>query len=209
MDSLLILFVVFMVALISPGPDFALIVRLSLTRGHRSGIAAALGIAVGVAIYTLITLGGLQLLFIKWPLLQTLIALAGAAFLFYLGLQGVRSKPISTEGAQTQAGISDEKDQSFWMGLATNLLNPKAWVFFSAVFAQFADQDRQFLSLALVGVFVITAGWFSLVALVLARFQQALLKHQHWVERTVGTLFILLALQFLFQAFVDIQSISV
>ena len=80
-------------AVISPGPDFAVVIRQSVRHGRRVGIWTALGIGAGISIHVLYTLVGISALLRATPWAMTAARWAGAAYLLWLGIRFVRSAP--------------------------------------------------------------------------------------------------------------------
>jgi RhtB (resistance to homoserine/threonine) family protein len=185
-----------LLAVSSPGPDFAVVVRQTLAHGRRAGMRTALGIACGIVFHVGYALFGLGWLLQQWPLLLELLRYAGAAFLLWMGLNALRAQPAALTDATADTAPVARKD--FRIGLATNLLNPKATLFFVALCsALLAAQTPLILKVGLaVWIVVTTAAWFSLVAVTLghAGVRRRLLAHAHWIDRAVGVVLIGLAL---------------
>ncbi len=91
-----------------PGPDFALIVRTSLTEGRSSGQAAACGVALGIMVHTSAAMLGISAVIAQSVTLFTLLRYAGAAYLFWMCGPGVRSRPpwCVTEGRKRKCSLS-------------------------------------------------------------------------------------------------------
>lgn len=190
--------VVYTAAVISPGPDFALVVRTALTRGRQAAVLNALGIGCGVTFHTLIAVLGVSALVQASTWLAMTLPWLGILYLLYLGWGGLRAQPAPADeisGDTSGAGRGD-----FWRGFWTNVLNPKALLFFSAILVQLVAQLNGWMQAALTCyVFVVTSGWFAAVGLVLARPQlrQRFLRRRHWIDRIAGGLFVLLSLLFI------------
>lgn len=191
-------------ATISPGPAFVVAVRNAMAYDRRTGIFTAFGLGLGVAVHVLVVLCGLAVLLQHYTFVFDFIRYAGAAYLIYIGSKALitRRKPkaVSTEVVPERAGISARKAVS--IGFLTNLLNPKAVVFFTAVFTQFIGPGTPFWVMALYGAtsVVIEIAWFSGVAVVLTdrRIKERFMGAVHWVERTCGGLMIGLGIKLAF-----------
>ena len=98
MLSMLLLFLVtsLLFALL-PGPDFALILRTSLIHGKRQALSTSLGIACGLCVHTALSVLGLSAVIAHSPFLFACITYAGAAYLAYIGLHALFSRPASSE----------------------------------------------------------------------------------------------------------------
>ena len=90
LSVLLTLAAVFAVALVSPGPDVALVVRTSLHQGRRAGLASALGLACGILLHTTLVLTGVSLLLSRTPVLFAILQALGALYLAWLGVGALR-----------------------------------------------------------------------------------------------------------------------
>lgn len=188
---------VYTAAVISPGPDFALVVKSALTRGHRASTLNALGIGCGVTLHTLIAVLGISALVQSSTWLAMTLPWLGIGYLLYLGWAGLTAIPVGEADPQLTATTGQG---DFWRGFLTNVLNPKALLFFSAILVQLVSGLNGAMQLALViYVFVITSTWFAAVGLVLARpaLRQRFLRRRHWIDRTAGAVFVLLSLLFM------------
>ncbi|MCL4678379.1 MAG: LysE family translocator [Alphaproteobacteria bacterium] len=192
-------------ATISPGPAFVVAVRNAMAYDRRTGIFTAFGLGLGVAVHVLVVLCGLAVLLQHYTFVFDFIRYAGAAYLIYIGAKALmtRAKPkaVSTDSvAPERVGISARKAVS--IGFLTNLLNPKAVVFFTAVFTQFIGPGTPIAVMALYGAtsVVIEIAWFSGVAVVLTdrRIKERFMGAVHWVERTCGGLMIGLGIKLAF-----------
>jgi len=117
-----------------PGPDFAVILR-SATRGWRTGMAAALGALSGLCVHMLVAAVGLSVLLARSPEALTTIRWAGAAYLVWLGIGLVRASFRDDDSDEGPPPVSTWR--AFTQAMLTNLLNPKAILFFASVIPQF------------------------------------------------------------------------
>ena len=191
-ESLSLVLAIHAVALISPGPDFAVVTRLSLISGRRAGLWAAAGVTASIGIYILVCAFGLSLVIAALPSLSQVLTVVGAVYLAWLGIQCLRSKGELPEAAQTSPS-----GKSFMTGLLTNLLNPKAMLYFSSILSQvltpeLSAADTATIWLLLVGESLL---WFGLVAVVFSsRRVLAWLKGKLvWLDRAVGVVLMALA----------------
>jgi len=149
----------------SPGPDTVLIVRYALSSGHRVGLAAVIGVQLGLLVHTALAVAGISVIIASSPVLFKGVALTGAAYLAWLGVQGFRgggAMGFSTESA----AVSSAK--AFRDAMVTNLLNPKVILIFLALLPNFIDTARdnvsaQLLTLA-VTLIVINVIWQAPIA---------------------------------------------
>jgi threonine/homoserine/homoserine lactone efflux protein len=121
--------------IVTPGPDTALIIRNALAAGPRASTMSALGVAAGTLVWVTASAVGIGLLLDRSSTAFTILKLAGAAYLCYLGFRSLFSKPPAEVGAPTLAKLGDRTAWS--QGLFSNLLNPKTGAFFVTVMPQF------------------------------------------------------------------------
>lgn len=192
---------VFGVALMSPGPDFVVAVRNSVLHSRAAGVFTALGFAAGVIIHVSYTLAGLAALIAHSTLLFSVLKYAGAAYLFYMGWKALRSRGFDAPNINLPAAekYTPSAMKSFWNGFITNALNPKATLFFMAVFSQFIGPETALpVQILYAGTCVAMTGlWFSIVAVVLTapRIKSIFLRAARWIDRICGVLFIGLGLR--------------
>ncbi|MGW7203059.1 LysE family translocator [Streptomyces sp. NPDC054837] len=202
-----------LVAYVVPGPDFLVVVR-SATEHPTKGRAAALGAQTGLCVHMLAAAVGLSLIAARSPAVYDTIKLLGAAYLVYLGARAVlaarRAARERAAGRETADGLEHGADprtptedgpahgrwrSGFTQGFLTNVLNPKAALFFLSILPQFVDgggsTSRQIFFLGTLDIVIGVAYWFALVA-VAARLRAFLArpKVRHRWELTTGWLFI-------------------
>lgn len=112
-------------AVISPGADFAMVTRNSMVLSRRAGVLTAVGIALGVLIHVAYSMAGIGLLISRSILLFSLIKFAGAAYLIYLGVTMMRAKKVDPSEAQPEPAALSDFD-ALKTGFFANALNPKA-----------------------------------------------------------------------------------
>ena len=154
---------------ITPGPNMGYLVALSLARGWRSGMAAVAGVALGLALLGLAAAFGFALVSERFPAVAGLLRWGGVAYLFWLAWDAWRDPAPEAQG---------DVVLSFRRGLITNLLNPKAAVFYVAVIPLFlptpAPRDGV---LILTAVFVVIATAIHSALVLGANAARALLFH--------------------------------
>ncbi len=181
-----------LLAVISPGPDFAMVSRNSLLLSRRAGVLTALGIGCGCFIHIGYTILGIGLIIQQSLLLFNALKLIGAAYLLWLGWKMLRARPSAFGAA---AGIAP---LSTWAalrtGFLTNALNPKTTVFIVSLFMQVVQPTTPLAVQLGYGLFIAAAhiGWFALVALFFSadRVQTRLLAVRHWIDRAFGAVLV-------------------
>lgn len=198
-DEWLILLTLQIFALASPGPDFVMAVRNSIVYSRLAGIFTAFGFAIGVGVHVVYCMVGLAAVISQSVMLFTIIKYIGAGYLFYIGVKALRSKGYNKDITIDESKKSMTNFQAFRSGFITNLFNPKATMFFLAVFTQVVDpatpMNVQFVyGLTLV---VSTAAWFCFVALVLTNptIKQVFLRFTKWIDKVCGGLMVALGIK--------------
>lgn len=180
-----------LLAVISPGPDFAMVARNSLMLSRRAGVFTALGIGLGVLVHVSYTLVGVGLLIQQSLWLFNAIKLAGAAYLIYLGVKMLLAKPGAVA---TAAAVSMSDAMALRTGLLTNALNPKTTIFIVSLFMQVVRPDTSLATQIGYGAFISLAhmAWFALVAMCFSAgaLREWLLGVRHWVDRAFGGLLV-------------------
>lgn len=154
-------------AIVSPGPDFIVVSRNSLMYSKQSGIFTGIGVAIAVWVHIFYTLAGIGLLLSKSILLFSIVKYLGAAYLIYLGIACIRSKGESASALIDSGGEKTiSAFESFKMGFLTNMLNPKATLFFVSLFTQMVNPATPLSIQIAYGaiVSILCFVWFSLVA---------------------------------------------
>lgn len=190
------LMAVFSIMIVSPGADFAIVVRQSIVHGRRSAIMTSLGIGSSLLFHISYTVLGLGLLVSKSLLLFGLLKWAGAAYLVYLGIKALRAPamdaPADVVENVPQKKISDGR--SFLMGFVTNALNPKAVLFFLSLFSALVSHETPVLIQASYGVFMALAliAWFVAVStfFTIQSVRDRFVSWGKWFNRVTGMVFI-------------------
>jgi threonine/homoserine/homoserine lactone efflux protein len=185
---------VILLAAMAPGPDFVIVIRSVLTGGRRAGMACAVGIGAGVVVWAVVTSLGIAGLLAASAVAFTVVKLAGAAYLVFLGIQALLA---ARRGGYEQADQPEQTHASknaFLQGLVTNLLNPKVAVFFLALWPQFLPAEPTFVDSAVLSVVAGATAmcWhFTLANLitVLRRFLTAS-KVRRTIDAVMGTLLV-------------------
>ena len=159
--------VVHLLAVMSPGPDFALVLKESVSRGRRDGILSAIGIGLGLSVHITYSLLGIGLIIAHSIVAFTVLKIIGALYLVFIGVGALRSKPRSELDA-----LPPEHSQpksvfaQLGKGFLTNGLNPKATLFFLALFSVVINPATPLTWKLSYGLWMIiaTIGWFTVVA---------------------------------------------
>ena len=164
-----------LLVIVTPGQDTALTIRNTLLGGKRAGAATALGVAAGQATWTLFASAGIAAALRAWGPAFTVIRLAGAAYLIFLGAQALRDGLRRTTAGSHGGGSAFPPAPlppaaAFRQGALSNLGNPKMAVFFMSLLPPFAAGGSFTTLLGLGLVFcALTLAWLTLYAVVVAR----------------------------------------
>ena len=184
-----------LLAVASPGPDFAIVLRESVGFGRRAGVFCALGVGTGILIHVAYSLLGIGLIVSQSIVLFNALKWLAAAYLLYIGIKALRARPAVAgngeisldEGARTPA-------KAFALGFITNGLNPKATLFFLSLFTVVINPQTPLTIQAGYGLYlaVATALWFCLVALLFsqARVRAGFTRLGHWFDRVMGAVLV-------------------
>ena len=199
------LFAVWAVAVASPGPDLAVVLQRALV-GRRNGLATAVGVVAGIAVWIVAAFVGLAAVVRVQPGLMTGLQVAGGVLLAVLGVLGLRGWWRSRGGgtrvdaSPPVAGGSSTSRGDLLRGLATNLAKPKALVFFGAVLTPFLRGETPGITAAalVAGMVAVALAWFCGLAVaashpsVHARLGRAL----PWIDVVVSALFVVVGIAF-------------
>ncbi|MEZ8613343.1 LysE family translocator [Vibrio sp. 10N.247.311.14] len=199
------------IALMSPGPDFALVVQNATRHGRQTGLYIALGLSCGILLHSLLSLTGISYLVHQQPTLFAIIQLAGGSYLLYLGYgalkatwQIIQNHDDDDDTINAKDLILTNKRQAFSKGFATNILNPKALVFFISLMSSLvpADMSLSGKGFALIILFGLSLFWFSLLAWMLSTkaLQKKLSEATVYIDGLCGVVFSLIGASILWQS---------
>lgn len=174
----------------SPGPSFVMVSRISIANSRLHGLAAAIGMGLGGAIFAMLALAGLVALLEQVEWLYLVLKIAGGLYLLYLGIaiwRGAR-QPLEVDAADSRAALTVPK--ALALGLMTQISNPKTAVVYASIFAALMPQNPPLLVVLTLppAIFLIEASWYAIVAIAFSasRSQQAYLRGKIWIDRLAG-----------------------
>ncbi|MEG3767864.1 LysE family translocator [Alteromonas sp. 14N.309.X.WAT.G.H12] len=202
-NEFLTIALIHLVAVASPGPDFAVVVRHSVAYGRKIALYTSLGVGLAIFLHVGYSLVGLSMLIKTTPWLYTTFSYAAAGYLIYLAIGALRSGPPinAPQTAQTQEVdkplISVPK--AIGVGFLTNGLNPKATLFFLSLFTAIINVETPFMIKLGYGVYLslATTAWFCFLSYLLSTSKVAKLigEKGYWLDRTMGVILIGLAVK--------------
>lgn len=199
-ETVLTITVIATLAMISPGPDFVLVVKNAARYSRRAALATTVGINLGIAVHMSYCILGLALIIAQTPWLFGLLKYAGAGYLIWIGVQALFSRTNALGDdptARTRQPVSLQR--AFWEGLLCNLLNPKATLFFFSVFTQLLRPDSTLTEKALIGLVIFLLGviYWPCVALAVQHPRVMALLHraQRRIDRLLGGVLVALGVK--------------
>jgi threonine/homoserine/homoserine lactone efflux protein len=207
-DQLLLFIAAGLLLNLTPGPDVLYVVSSGLRGGSRAGVVAALGITAGCFVHIFAATVGVSALMAASATAFTVLKWLGAAYLVYVGVRLLLSKPESAikleAGRAHSTGAKGQIDYKsiFLRGFWTNALNPKVALFFLAFLPQFIapSMDNKPLAFLLLGLLFnfngmwVNVGW-GLLAAWLSKRVDAVQRGMHWLDRMAGAMFITFGLK--------------
>jgi threonine/homoserine/homoserine lactone efflux protein len=209
MLALLPLFGLWVLAVITPGPDFLVTVQYATARSRRHGIAVGAGVAGGILVWSSGSMLGLSVLFARLSWMYDIVRFAGAAYLIYLGVRTLwttwrhgraardagDAPPADAVPPQTvRPGVSAWR--AFRIGFLTNIGNPKAAAFFGSLLGAFLPAHTgPTLRVLVVAVMVgVTLAWYTTVAVLfgLAPVARVYRRARRWIDRVMAAVLIAL-----------------
>jgi threonine efflux protein len=194
------LLAIWFLAVISPGPAFLVLSHLAIGRSRASALGGALGQSLGAILYAALTLWGLAVLVTQIAWLGSVLRIAGAVYLIYLGLSLFLSAS-QEEGPSTQPQVSAGADAwaGFRIGFITAMTNPKAIAFFVSLFAvalpaDLTNGERLFV---LACGFAMELSWYVFVAFALSseRLRRLYARARKPIDRILGAALLLLGVR--------------
>jgi threonine/homoserine/homoserine lactone efflux protein len=188
---------VVLLAAMSPGPDFVIVLRSVLSAGRRAGMACGAGIAAGVLVWAVVTSVGIAGVLAASAVAFTVVKLVGAAYLVLLGVQALLA---ARRGGYGEVAAPDQERTrrgaltAFHQGLLTNLFNPKVAVFFIALWPQFLPHDATAVDTAVLAAVAATTTllWFTVLANVVVALRRFLTasKVRRAIDAVMGTVLV-------------------
>ena len=188
-------------AVMSPGPDFIIIVRQSISSGRCSALMTSLGIGVGILMHITLCIFGLGMIIKESDLLFKVIQIIGSLYLAYLGIISMISKD-SSSNSNYKDKLHFNALQSFKLGFLTNILNPKATLFFLSLYTMIIANNTPFQFQILFGLWMslATGLWFAFLSLILTN-KSILPKIEFMttkIQRITGIILIIFSIKLLF-----------
>jgi threonine/homoserine/homoserine lactone efflux protein len=188
---------IFFFGVISPGADFSIVVKNSLTQGRKEGLLTALGVSTGVFIHLTYSILGLGLLIGNNPSIIYWIKILGGTYLIYLGLRSIISTTIESKSEDKRTKIKTKRSW-YYEGLLTNLLNPQAALFLiSIISSMIAVNPLMIIALAGFTMTLMALSWFTIVSVIFSfkAMSTRFLQHTNLINRMLGLVLIAFGLR--------------
>ena len=184
-------------AVASPGPDFLLVTRQSLRFGRSVASWASAGIATGIIFHSFIAITGVSLLISSNPDFFNWLKMIAAVYIAYLGCLSLFAKPnpLNNENRKHNENYLG----SYVLGLITNILNPKAILFFITLFTVVVNESTTTILLLFYGLYmsITTFIWFTGISYIFSN-QVLTKKYENFIpvfEKVIGIILIIIAIQ--------------
>jgi RhtB (resistance to homoserine/threonine) family protein len=186
-------------AAISPGPDFVMVTKNAISHSRAAGMFTSLGVACSLLMHASYCIMGLTIIISKSLLLFNMIKYAGAAYLIYIGIKGLLAKNEQTQVTKSNSHKTLSPLRAFRQGFLCNALNPKAVMFFLALFTIVVKPGTPLLvqSGYAIEIALIHLIWFAGLSLFLSHHKMTLLlrKAQTVITKIMGGVLILFGLR--------------
>lgn len=186
-------------AAMSPGPDFVMAVRNSLNYSRRTGIFTGIGIGLGISIHIVYCAIGIGYLIAKSLYLFNIIKYLGAIYLAYMGIRSILAVSSKVDIQERKESRDLTRLQAIKTGFLTNVMNPKATLFFLGLFTfVIKPETPAYIVVIIAFIMILTAvTWFALIALFFTqkRVQNAFLRFEGIINKVFGGLLILLGIK--------------
>ncbi|MBP2664159.1 MAG: Lysine exporter protein [Firmicutes bacterium] len=186
---------------LTPGPDTIYVLSRSISQGRRAGIYSALGISSGGLVHTLLAALGLSVILAQSYFVFTIVKIAGAFYLAYLGITTLLAKNSTLVSPNGEVMSNQEL---YLQGLLTSVLNPKVALFFLSFLPQFIVLENSYgiLPFILLGVTFVTTGTLWCLLLVffssgMTNFLRQRSRATHMMNKVCGGIYLLLGVKIL------------
>jgi threonine/homoserine/homoserine lactone efflux protein len=188
-------------AVSSPGPDFIIVTRQSIRSGRTAAIFTSLGIASGILVHSFAAITGLTYIISSNPLVFLYLKIMASIYLGYLGFISIFNSSSITQYTSNQSTSDLNFLYSYRIGFITNILNPKAILFFITVFSIVVDSSTSVLSLGIYGAYmsIATFIWFTFISYIFTN-TTLINKYRNSLpifEKILGCILLLIASQIL------------
>ncbi len=188
-------------AVISPGSDFAMVTKNTVSYGRSAGYLTAIGIALSTWVHTLYCLVGIALIISKTPLLFSAIKYLGISYLLYIGVSTFRSKFVPTNNADDKANKANLL-ASLKQGFFSNVTNPKTTLFYLSLFTMVVSRNTPLIMQVTYGLIICLLHliWFGFISYLIShhKIKSKFDKNINLVNKFIGLILVLIAIKLFF-----------
>lgn len=202
LDEFLLLAIAHLLAVISPGPDYAIVTRNSVRYGRKAGMMTSIGVGAGILVHVAYSLVGIGVLLQRYPSVFTGLSLIAAGYLGFLAWQCLTSQGQAVEIPHSEGQcdqVKQARDFTMWkQGFLTNVLNPKATLFFLTIFTSIVSADTPLAMHFVYATYISlsTGLWFCYLSYLVSQPKiRVLLQNSRWFDRAMGLVLVILALR--------------
>ena len=204
LNEFLMLTLIHLLAVMSPGPDFAVVVRQSISFDRKTALITSLGIGTGIAVHMAYTLLGLGFIITQSEVGFLIAQLVGICYLSFLAFKLLNSNAQTTLNTEVTLDRNpSHHKKAFLLGVMTNVLNPKATLFFLAIFTTVVSITTPLYIQTIYALWIIltTILWFSLVSIFFSqrKIRAKFVSHGYIFERIMGVVLLMFAAKLLWQ----------
>ena len=186
-------------AVSSPGPDYIIVTRQSVRSGRAAALYTSLGIAFGILVHCFAAMTGLTYIISSNPFIFLCLKIIAACYLGYLGFISIFNSNTDVDDHIESPVLTSDYLYSFRMGFITNVLNPKAILFFITVFSIVLDSSTSLILLSLYGTYMSLATfvWFAFISYLFTNHEivKKYGKFSSKFEKILGCVLLLIAFQ--------------
>jgi len=183
-------------ALISPGPDFVILVKSAVKNERKKAIGVALGIAIANALYIALCLIGVGAFLASSVYIMIGLKVAGGFFLIYLAVQALRAKKSDYASLSAQVNIKEKQETTFFkefiIGFMSGILNPKNILFYLSLFTVVLTKDVSFTFKVMLGVWMTSVVfiWDSAIVFLLSgdNARRRFTKLSYYIDKVTGAI---------------------
>ena len=200
-EQFLSIIIAHFLAVVSPGPDFTLILKQSVKNGKKSALLTSLGISIGILVHVFYCIVGISYLLSSNIYVYTVIKYIGGVYLLYLGVSSLGFKMINQNKNNSYPYLSfgNYLQNSFLMGFLTNIFNPKATLFFLSLFTFIIDSSTSIYIQIFYGLWMslVTYIWFAFLSIIITLdyFEKFIIKYSTIIDRLLGLVLIYISMK--------------
>lgn len=199
-DTLILVTTINFLGMISPGPDFFLVLKNSLSYNRKVALLTGLGVITAILVHMSYCVAGVAVLIATTPLLYNALRYAGATYLIWLGIKALMAKKTNiTYIGEQQILQSISGKSAFMQGFLCNLLNPKATLFFLATFTQVLNAESSIFDKLIVAsiIWMEAIFWWPFVVFIFQTqsVQRRYFKLQFIIDKLLGIILITLGIK--------------